>query len=330
MEETYQRCRDLRPREAMEMVRAARERLPDDEKLLSLERVIKERLQQQSVDERRGEYLSRAREALKEGQYSDAVHILEACEAEGIANAEVHSLLEFARNEEKESTTQNLKRSKLIRAQYLVNQGAYEEAIAFLNAALAEERGASLRLLLEQATNARQAAQRQVECGAGGGGQAGAGGQDRRMRCSFCGCCRRTCCAAGACRWRLPRWKMNRAGRCSAWRAGRMECWGPTWRRDTGSCSGWRRRRPMLRPRPRWPRRSGRREQASADRALAEAAHRIGDPGAQPRPAGAEKLVQRNRFDRGTGQSGAAKRVGGTHQPAEPKGAAGTGVILTN
>ena len=119
VEETYQRCRDLRPREAMELVRAARERLPDDEKLLSLEKLLTERLQQYSVEERRGEYLSRAREALKQGQYKDAVHMLEACEAEGIATNEVLTLLEFARNEEKESTTRNLKRGKVVRAQFL-------------------------------------------------------------------------------------------------------------------------------------------------------------------------------------------------------------------
>ena len=163
VEETYQRCRDLRPREGIEVVRAAREQLPDDERLMSLERVLKERLHQQSVDERRGEYLSRAREALKEGKYNDAMHILEACEAEEIANAEVRSLLEFARAEEKESTTQNLKRSKLIRAQYLVNQGEYEEAIQFLQSALGETEEPSLRLLLEQATGAREAVQRQVD-----------------------------------------------------------------------------------------------------------------------------------------------------------------------
>ncbi|HEY2416954.1 MAG TPA: hypothetical protein VGH84_03485, partial [Steroidobacteraceae bacterium] len=163
VEETYQRCRDLRPREAMELVRAARERLPDEEKLLSLERVLNERLQQQSVEDRRCEYLSRAREALKDGHYTDAVHILEACEAEGIANAEVMSLLEFARNEESENTTQNLKRSKMVRAQYLVNQGQFEEAIEFLTAALAESEEPALRLLLEQAASARDALHRQVD-----------------------------------------------------------------------------------------------------------------------------------------------------------------------
>ncbi len=163
VEETFQRCRDLRPREALDMVRAARERLPDDEKLLSLEKVLKERLLQQSVEDRRGEYLSRARGALKDAQYQDAMHILEACQAEGIANDEVLSLLEFARNEEKENASQNLKRSKLNRAQYLVNQGSYEEAIEFLNGTLAEGEEPALRMLLDQATSAQQAAQRQVE-----------------------------------------------------------------------------------------------------------------------------------------------------------------------
>ena len=163
VEETFQRCRDLRPREAMDLVRAARERLPDDEKLLSLEKVLKERLHQQSVDERRGTYLSRAREALKEGHHADAVHILETCEAEGIANAEALSLLEFARNEEKERASQNLKRIKLNRAQTLVNHEEYDAAIAFLAAELKEGEDAALRLLLDQATGAREAIQRHVE-----------------------------------------------------------------------------------------------------------------------------------------------------------------------
>ena len=163
VEDTIQTCRNLRPREAMELVRRARERLPDDERLLSLEALLQERLQKQSVDERRGEYLARAREALKEGNSPDAVHLLEACEAEGIANAEAVTLLEFARNEEKESTTQNLKRNKLLRAQYLVNQGEYDEAIEFLEAELREGEDAALRMLLDQATNARLTAQRQSE-----------------------------------------------------------------------------------------------------------------------------------------------------------------------
>jgi serine/threonine-protein kinase len=163
VEETYQRCRDLRPREALEMVRSARERLPDDEKLMSLEALITERLQQHSVEERRGEYLSRAREALQEGKSKDAIHILESCEAEGIANSEVLSLLEFARAEEREINFQQLKRSRLVRAQQLVSDGDYDEAVGFLQDALSEGDDTALRLLLEQAVTARHGLQRQVE-----------------------------------------------------------------------------------------------------------------------------------------------------------------------
>jgi serine/threonine protein kinase len=163
VEETFQRCRDLRPREALEVVRSARERLPDDEKLMSLEALINERLQQHSVEERRGEYLSRAREALKEGKSTDAIHILEACEAEGMANSEALSLLEFARAEEKENNAQKLKRNRLIRAQQLVGDGDYDEAIEFLQDALREGDDTALRLLLEQAVTARHGVQRQMD-----------------------------------------------------------------------------------------------------------------------------------------------------------------------
>src|SRR5262249_23701050 len=52
VEETFQTCRDLRPREALDVLRRARLRLPGDEKLLSLERLLNERLQAQSVEER--------------------------------------------------------------------------------------------------------------------------------------------------------------------------------------------------------------------------------------------------------------------------------------
>ncbi len=99
--------------------------------------------------------------------------------------AKSHQLLEFARNEEKESTTQNLKRNKFMRAQYLVNQGEYDEAIAFLETALGEIEDPSLRLLLDQAANARQAVQRQVESALAAAGKLVQAGKDRRCLAAF-------------------------------------------------------------------------------------------------------------------------------------------------
>ena len=152
VEDTFQACRDLRPREALEIVQRARLRLPGDEQLISLESLFTERLQQQTVEERRAEYLLRAREALKDGHYADGIHILEACQAERIANSEIVALLEFARNEEAEQHRNSLLRSNLENAQCLVKAGSYDEAIEFLDRAIGQSDDVPLYLLLEQAT----------------------------------------------------------------------------------------------------------------------------------------------------------------------------------
>jgi serine/threonine-protein kinase len=158
VEETFQTCRDLRPREALEVVRRARQKLPGDERLQSLEKMLQEREQQQSVEQRRGEYLARARVALNETKFKDAVHILEACEAERLATPEVLSLLEMARTEAAEKERQETQRSNLDRAQALMDCGAYDEAIEFLDGALARTDDAVLRMLRERAVSARAAA----------------------------------------------------------------------------------------------------------------------------------------------------------------------------
>jgi eukaryotic-like serine/threonine-protein kinase len=163
VEDTFQTCRDLRPREALEVVRKARQSLPGDERLMSLEALLTERLQQQSVDERRAEYLLRARDALKNSQYESGIQVLEACQEERIANAEVLALLDFARNEEAEQRRQKLRRSNLETAQTLVNEGNFEGAIVFLEKTLEQSEDAALRLLLERALSARQAYQRKVD-----------------------------------------------------------------------------------------------------------------------------------------------------------------------
>lgn len=163
VEDTVQACRDLRPSEALELVRKARQSVPADQRLMSLETLLNDRIQQQSVDERRAEFLLRAREALKKGAYSDAVSILEGCEAENLSNHEISGLLEFARSEAIEQQRQLELRNTLEQAQKLVDDGSYDAAIEFLEKALVGSEDPSLRLLLEQAGAARIALQRKVE-----------------------------------------------------------------------------------------------------------------------------------------------------------------------
>jgi hypothetical protein len=163
VESTIQSCRDLSAREALEVVRGARQRVPGNERLLSLERRLVERLQQQTVEERRIDYLSRAREALRQSNFANAIHILQQCQADRIANSEVSALLEFARNEEKEQLLQEDLKAKLERAQTYIDNDELEAAIGFLSAELQQADAPALRVLLEEAMVARDAIRRQIE-----------------------------------------------------------------------------------------------------------------------------------------------------------------------
>jgi eukaryotic-like serine/threonine-protein kinase len=163
VEDTVRACPDLRPRDALEVVRQALQRLPGDARLLSLEARLLDRIQLQSADERRDEYLSKAREALNASQSADAAQILESCKADGLADEEVLRLLEFVKEEVVEQQRQMLKRENLEKAQALLHRGAIEEAILFLEKSLSETGDPAFQLLLDQATRTQQAAQRKVD-----------------------------------------------------------------------------------------------------------------------------------------------------------------------
>ncbi len=163
VDETVQKCRNLRPREALEEVRKARLRLPGEEKLLNMEALLAERLRQQSVEDRRADYLAKARESLEKKQHAEAVRVLELCQAEGIATGEILSLLDFARSEEQEHRKQEQLRAKLDQAQSLMTDAAFDEAISFLEDALRQADDTALHMLLDQAAAGRDSLRQQIE-----------------------------------------------------------------------------------------------------------------------------------------------------------------------
>ncbi|MFZ1083758.1 MAG: protein kinase [Terracidiphilus sp.] len=163
VDQTVQECRNLRPREALELVRKARLRLPGEERLLNLEALLAERFRQQSVEDRRADYLAKARESLEKKQHAEAVRVLELCQAEGIATGEILSLLDFARAEELEHRKQEQLRAQLDQAQALMTDAAYDEAINFLEEALQQADDTALHLLLDQAAAGRDSLRKQIE-----------------------------------------------------------------------------------------------------------------------------------------------------------------------
>jgi serine/threonine protein kinase len=163
VDDTTQACRDLLPRQALALVQKARRDLPGDERLLALEGLLAERVRKQTAEERRDEYLAQAREAISNKVYAEAVRILEGCQREGIATTEIDTLLEFARREESEQQRQELLNSRVIRAQSLIADSGFDEAIAFLNEALQQSEEPPLRMLLNQAVDGRDLLLKQIE-----------------------------------------------------------------------------------------------------------------------------------------------------------------------
>jgi serine/threonine-protein kinase len=162
VEETLMACRELRPREALDHVRQAQAQVPGDERLMELESLLLEKIRQQSVDERRAEYLARAKEALAKQQFSDAVRVLELCQADGIASSEILTLLDFARHEGQEQERLDRLRSEMAQAKALIGDSEFDQAIAFLERTLGEREDQALRMLLEQAVAGREALQQRI------------------------------------------------------------------------------------------------------------------------------------------------------------------------
>jgi serine/threonine-protein kinase len=163
VDETIQKCRDLSPGEALDLIRKALVKLPGEERLMGMEAMLGERFRQQNVDERRTDYLNRAREALSKGEYSDAVKTLEFCEAEGIATGEILSLLDFARSEEQEYRRQEVLRNNLAQAQALIGESQFDEAIEFIEGVLQQGDDTTLHMLLDQAAAGRETLRQQIE-----------------------------------------------------------------------------------------------------------------------------------------------------------------------
>jgi serine/threonine protein kinase len=162
VEETLQACRNLAPRDALAQVQQARQRVPADSRLLELEALLTDRLRQQSVDERRADYLARAREALGSKQYSEATRILELAHAESLATGELLALLDFARSEQKEHARQDRLGSDLAHAQSLIANAEFAAAIGFLEESIGQSEDPALRLLLDQASAGHAALRQQV------------------------------------------------------------------------------------------------------------------------------------------------------------------------
>jgi hypothetical protein len=102
VDEVALRCRTLietSPEEALKLVHQLLHEAPGNERLLALQSTIVGHISERTQEQARAGYLQKAHEALSSGRYTEALRLLEKCQAEGNVSPEITELMDFARQE---------------------------------------------------------------------------------------------------------------------------------------------------------------------------------------------------------------------------------------
>jgi hypothetical protein len=166
VDEVVLRCRNLletSPEDALRLVREVLHEAPGNERLLALQSSIVDQMSERSLEQVRAQYLTRAHQALSNGRYAEALHLLESCQKEGIFSPEIAQLIDFAR-QEADQRERNSKYQELLRqAQELMSHGSYAEVVQLLTPLKQDPEAASLLFLLEDARGHVQSLDRDIK-----------------------------------------------------------------------------------------------------------------------------------------------------------------------
>lgn len=154
--ETISTVGALNLQQAIEKIRAARKRVPEDPELRRLEDMYGKRLRAASLEERRADSLALARSALTLKAYSEAVRVLELVIAEGIASNEILDLHEHAVRQEAEQRRLAQLQTNAAHIEALIHEERFEEALAFLERIVETSMDPALELLLAKARLGRE------------------------------------------------------------------------------------------------------------------------------------------------------------------------------
>ncbi|MGB7191510.1 MAG: PEGA domain-containing protein, partial [Acidobacteriaceae bacterium] len=151
------------PSEALQLVQRALEEAPGQERLLTLESSLRQRLRALETEEVRGRYLREAQTSIDRGQFDAAIKTLESYQLEFTDAEGVTQLLEFARKE----LAQQQRRARVgacaEKARTLMQAERMDEAIALLDPLCTETGDASLARLLAEARQQQAESARRLE-----------------------------------------------------------------------------------------------------------------------------------------------------------------------
>jgi len=137
-----------RGEELLELLEATLKKTGPEPRLESLLLIVHENVQRQRTEGRKTDYLQRAKEALRQKAYDQAIEILQAARRELNDASEILDLLQFAKEEALAEIHRQTVEAAAREANDLIARQDYERAIALLETTLEEVPDEELRIIL--------------------------------------------------------------------------------------------------------------------------------------------------------------------------------------
>ena len=146
---------------ALSNLRGACERFPNEPALLSVLHIVQQTQEQEQVEARKNDYVQKAKEALRNKRFDEAIDLLQVGFAE-LQAPELEDLLHFAQEEKAAEVQRERVDATAQDAHRLIAADEYEEAITLLRTALQESSDEDLQIILAEAEGHLQDFERRV------------------------------------------------------------------------------------------------------------------------------------------------------------------------
>lgn len=152
-----------RSEEVLQLLEAALQKVGSDPHLQSLQVIVRETVERERAEKRKGEFLQRAKECLRRKEFHEAISTLEAATAEFQHDVDLEELLQFAREEAAVDEKRKAVEAVVEKARGLIENDEYEQAVQLLETELPQGHEEELGIALAQARQAAAEHQKRLE-----------------------------------------------------------------------------------------------------------------------------------------------------------------------
>jgi serine/threonine protein kinase len=152
-----------RSEELLSALEAALAKTGPEPRLESLLLIVRDNVQRERTERRKAEYLQKAKDALRQKSYDQAIQILQTARTELNDANEIVDLLQFAKEEAVAEQRRQIVEATAHQANDLIAQQEYEQAIKLLETTLQEVPDEELRIILAEARRSSLEYQKKLE-----------------------------------------------------------------------------------------------------------------------------------------------------------------------